>query len=218
MTKSQADDEIYGLNKAIATAWSTLAAQPTAEVITRALCAAGNSPDAILVQFLGQKYTVIPREKTILASDGNEHFNLFHVGIILHYLVHAKNQPLANKLIGFRELWGGNEYYYAFNNRVLVPLTDYFGERPKLFMESGKSLGGEPSGKGEFGLTVPALPRVPVTVLLWTGDEEVPPAANVLFDASANEQMETEALVWLAVAMVSELKKADKVKKDRAKK
>ena len=74
-------------------------------------------------------------------------------------------------------------------------------------MKVGYTMGGEKIEKGEFGITIPALPRVPLTILLWTGDDEVAGSANILFDASANEQMETEALVWLSIATVGELKR-----------
>lgn len=205
--QSEFDEELYGLEKAVASAWETLANQSADEVVKRSQCMLGDTSNSYLIRFLGEDYTIKPNEKIILTSAEKPFFNLFKIGIILHYLVHAKNLPLANKLISFRELWGGNEYYYAFNNRVLKPLTSHFGDKPELLMKAGTALNGERIDKGEYGLTIPALPRVPLTVLLWTGDEELEPSANILFDTSANDQMETEALVWLSIAAVSELKK-----------
>ena len=94
----------------------------------------------------------------------------------------------------------------------------YSKYRSRYYLFQRTRNGNEDITKGDYGISIPALPRVPLTILFWAGDDEVQPSANVLFDSSANEHMETEALVWLAVATVSELKKADKVKKDRAKK
>jgi hypothetical protein len=200
------DDEIYGLEKAVANDWEQLAKQTSDEIINRTQCLLGESSMSYVITFLGQEYILNVENQTIEIQDGEQFYNLFKIGIILHYMTHAQNKPLANKLISFRELWGGNEYYYAFNNRVLKPLTEFFSEKPELFQEAGQRLGGEKMEKGEYGFTIPALPRVPVTVLLWTGDDEVAASANVLFDATANEHMETEALVWLSIATVSELK------------
>lgn len=201
------DKEIYGLKKAVETAWDTLNNQSPEDIIKRTLCLLGESSNTLMIQFLGTDYTIQLKERSILTSDGKPFHNRFIIGIILHYLIHAKNIPLGNKFISFRELWGGNEYYYAFNNRVLKPLTELFGDKAELLIKAGGALGGQKIEKGEAGITIPTLARVPVTVLVWGGDEEVQPSANVLFDASANEQMETEGLVWLSIAMVSEFKK-----------
>jgi len=211
MTKiiSQNEDnkkEIYGLEKAVATAWNTLTNQGIDEVVNRTLCFLGESSDTFTIRFLGEDYNVQFKDRAITLSNGRAFHNLFKIGILLHYLVHAQDKPITNKLISFRELWGGNEYYYAFDNRVLKPLTSYFAKQPELLIAAGHRLSGEAITKGDYGISIPALPRVPLTILFWTGDDEVQPSANVLFDSSANEHMETEALVWLAVATVSELK------------
>jgi hypothetical protein len=209
-TKEENNNEIYGLKKAITTAWDELIKKSTDDVVKRTLCLVGESSSNYIINFLGENYLIKTDEKIIETQSGDQFHNLFKMGILLHYLNHAKEQPLANKLISFRELWGGQEYYYAFNNRVLVPLVETFGNNAEQFVKAAEALGGEKIDKSEYGFKIPALPRVPVNILLWTGDEEVDGSANVLFDATANDQMETEALVWLAVAAVSELKRNTK--------
>jgi hypothetical protein len=201
------DDEVFGLKKAIETAWDEISDQSADEVIKRTQCILGETSNTYLIKFLGEDYIIDPENRVVKTSDCDQFFNLFKIGILLHYMTNAKDIPLKNKFIGFRELWGGNEYFYAFNNRVLKPLITIFSDRPEQLIQAGQKLDGEKSDKGEVGITIPALPRVPVTVLIWGGDDEVQPSANVLFDASANEHMETEALVWLAVATVGELRK-----------
>jgi len=201
------DEDIYGLEKAVENAWKTLSEQSADEIVQRTHCMLGETSDTFVIKFLGDEYTIQTKENKITTDDGKPFFNLFKIGIILHYLVHASVEPLKNKYISFRELWGGNEYYYAFNNRVLVPLLEHFKKQPDNLIKASQAIGGEIIEKGEYGLTIPALPRVPVTILFWTGDDEVQPSANVLFDASANAHMETEALVWLAIATVGDLRK-----------
>jgi hypothetical protein len=46
-----------------------------------------------------------------------------------------------------------------------------------------------------------ALPKVPVTLLLWTADDEFPARADLLFDATAPRHLPTDIL-W-ALAMLS---------------
>jgi hypothetical protein len=203
----QTDEEIYGLKKAVQTAWEELEKLSIEEIIKKTMCIMGETSKTLILPFLNKQYSINIESQKIETKDGEEFFNLFYIGIMLHYLTHAQDIPLTNKYNSFREFWGGQEYYYAFNNRVLVPLVNAFGKEPDKFIQAAGNLGGEKVEKGEYGFWIPGLPRVPVYILLWTGDEEVDASVNVLFDGSANKQMETEALVWLAVATVSELKK-----------
>ncbi len=200
-------DEIYGLKKAIKTAWNELGEQQIEEIIKRTMCIMGETNNTLILQLFNKQYLLNLKTKTVHSQDGQRFHNLFIIGIILHYLTHAQNRSLSGRMIGFRELWGGQDYYYAFNNRVLVPLVEIFGTDPEHFVQAATVIGGEKFEKGEYGFKFFGLPRVPVYLLLWTGDSEVAPSINVLFDSSANQQMETEALVWLSVAAVGELKK-----------
>jgi hypothetical protein len=46
-------------------------------------------------------------------------------------------------------------------------------------------------------VTIDAFPRVPVTLVLWKGDEEVAPAGNVLFDGNIPDYLPTEDVAAL---------------------
>ena len=102
----QNEEEIYGLKKAIETSWDALSKQSPDEVVRRTQCLLGENSKSYVIPFLGQEYTLKLEDKTVETQDGNQFFNLFVIGIILHYMTHAQDKPLANKLISFRELWG----------------------------------------------------------------------------------------------------------------
>ena len=51
---------------------------------------------------------------------------------------------------------------------------------------------------GDAAVVLPALPRVPVAIVLWGGDEEFTPSASVAFDASIEGYLDTEAVTALA--------------------
>ena len=51
-------------------------------------------------------------------------------------------------------------------------------------------------------MKVLALPRVPVVLSLWKGDDEFPPEGNVYFDASVSSYLSTEDIAYLAGATV----------------
>jgi len=55
---------------------------------------------------------------------------------------------------------------------------------------------------GDKGAKILALPRVPVVLALWRGDDEFPPEGNVYFDGSVSSYLSTEDIAYLAGATV----------------
>ncbi|MCL6560367.1 MAG: DUF3786 domain-containing protein, partial [Firmicutes bacterium] len=54
----------------------------------------------------------------------------------------------------------------------------------------------------------PFFPLVPVTYVLWLGDDEFPASGTVLFDSTASTHLATEDYAFIAGMGVFELKKA----------
>ena len=112
--------------------------------------------------------------------------------LILHYLATAKGTAATGKLIPFRDLPGGVVYYPTFSKRTMEPLTRFFGREPELLKKVCQRLGAQPSDMGDTGIVINAFPRVPITMVLWHGDEELSPQLNLLFDANILDYLETE--------------------------
>ncbi len=129
--------------------------------------------------------------------------------VLLHYLLRAGGQPLANRLISFKEIPnGGMIYLDAYNKRIIGYLLAVFGGRPALLPEAGRLLGGAAAAFGHYGLRLDVLPRLPVTFVLWAGDDELPATATVLYDASASFYLPTEDLIEATAHSVRQLARA----------
>ncbi len=125
--------------------------------------------------------------------------------LILHYLLGAGNAQLANKLVTYREFEGGALYYSAFKSRTIDRLVREFGASPELLRKAGAHIRAENVSMGSVGLKVDFFPKLPVTVAIWAGDEEVPASANMLFDSSGGKIMPTEDLSVLGGELVDRL-------------
>ncbi len=113
--------------------------------------------------------------------------------IALNYLFRADGTPLTGNLVAFRELDGGTAYHGAFyantvNRLARVVRMDNLDKIEQVC----RGLGGRSVDIGDVGATLLFLPRFPVTLTLWAGDDEMPSSANMLFDASANHYLHTE--------------------------
>ncbi|MFA4965898.1 MAG: DUF3786 domain-containing protein, partial [Thermoleophilia bacterium] len=73
------------------------------------------------------------------------------------------------------------------------------------FAQAAAALGGEALGLADASFRFQALPRVPVAVLLWAGDEEFPARAQLLFDAAAGHYLPAEDLAGLGGWLVGQL-------------
>lgn len=127
--------------------------------------------------------------------------------IILHYLNTARGSPPTGRLITFKELPEGTVYYPTFVKRTIKPLLDNFADRPAALLAAAESLGGVKAGAGDFSFRLNALPRVPLTVTLWLGDEELPAEGNILFDSTITDYLPTEDITVLCEILVWKLVK-----------
>ncbi len=125
--------------------------------------------------------------------------------IILHYLNRSKGTPLSDKLIDFREIPGGNLYYSVFENRVHKPFLKVFGKRPSLLLEASFTLKGTKTDFGDSSVRILVFPKVPITFIIYRGDEEFPPACKVLFDSSIGDYLTTEDIVFVCEDAVGKL-------------
>ena len=128
----------------------------------------------------------------------NENINRSNQILILHYLNGVKDIPLANKLISFKEIPSGEFYYPAFARRSIEPLLKTFSNKHQAFKSIAESLGGKTVGIGDIGVKIFVLPKVPITLIWWLGDEEFSPDLQILFDATISEFLSTEDIAVLS--------------------
>jgi hypothetical protein len=164
-------------------------------------------PNEVAIGYLDESYRiVIPDCEISLEGDGAG-VPLRDKILILHYFAGAKGTPARGKLIAFGQLSGGASYSPAFSQRAIGPLIRKFGSNPELLRRMAAKLGGHEASHGDVSITVSAFPRVPVTLVLWRGDEEVPPNGNILFDANVSDYLSTEDVTVLCETIVWKLVK-----------
>ena len=164
----------------------------------------------IRLAFLHRRCLIRFPEGTVTFQDSEEDVPLWSKILLLHYLINAQGHPLAGEWVNFRQLSGGDTYYPAFVKRSQKPLLDFFAERLELLEEAAPSLGGKNLGEGDRAVVIPALPRVPIALVFWSGDEEFEPDARILFDATVATYLSTEDVAVLAQQTVFGLIKCAK--------
>jgi len=164
-------------------------------------------PHEIVIDYLNQPYHImIPEGKIVLEDSGTE-TPLRDKILILHYFTGAKGTPATGKSIAYKQLQGGVSYFPAFSQRVIGPLVKNFGRGPELLRNAAAKLGGCEADYGDLSVTINAFDQVPITLVLWKGDEEVAPNGNILFDANISDYLSTEDVTVLSETIVWKLVK-----------
>lgn len=176
-----------------------------------ARCQVMDSKKVIIIQYLNQSYLVTVPEIEISLTDSGDEVPIRDKVLILHYLTSAKGTLATNKLITFKELPGGANYFPAFYKRTIKPILDYFGKEPHLLVAAAEKLGGYKADYGDVAVTISAFSRVPITIVLWQGDEEFAPQGSIIFDATVSDYLSTEdinvlcgTIAWRLVSFLKE--------------
>jgi hypothetical protein len=164
-------------------------------------------PHKIGINYLNQPYHImLPDGKILLENSGLE-APLRDKILILHYFTLAKGTPATGILIAYKQLLGGVSYFPAFSQRAIAPFVKHFGKNPELLIKAAAQLGGREADYGDVSVTVNAFDHVPITLVLWKGDEELAPNGNILFDANISDYLSTEDVTVLSETIIWKLVK-----------
>jgi hypothetical protein len=159
----------------------------------------------LVTPYFGQSRRISWPEITVTKEDGEVEVSLTEQILILHYILRCTGEPLSGINIDFRQAPEGSFYWSAFVARAKKPLLETFGQDLDFYLAVARQAGGQPVELGDAAARFMAFPLVPVTHVLWRGDEEFPPDASILFDETISRHLPTEDIAALAGASVYRL-------------
>jgi hypothetical protein len=161
--------------------------------------------DGVRIPFLNRVYRLsYPGLEFTDTSAAPQEIPLQEQVLILHYL-QAAPAGLSGEWVAYREIPGATFYFGAFVKRAVDPLKKVFGQNTGGLGGAAGRLKGEPVDVGDMAFEFRVFPRVPVRVILYAGDEEFPPEANILFDRSIGRILSPEDVAWMAGMLVYRL-------------
>jgi len=166
-----------------------------------------DSQRAITIRYLNQSYLITLPDVKISLMDRGEKVPIRDRILILHYFNSAKGTPLTNKVITYKELPEGANYFPTFYQRAIKPLVTHFGNEPHRLLDMAGISGGHEADYGDTAVTINAFSRVPITLVLWKGDEEFAPEGNIMFDSTISDYLSTEDINVLCETIVWKLVK-----------
>lgn len=184
--------------------WENLGRRPAAD----AARAAGATWDGEIftLPFLGKEVRVAPRARTVSWAAGpNRPIGYQRALVAVAYLAGALEAPPRGEWVAFRELPGGEAFFRGPHSLPTPRLETAFGRRPGGLLAAARSMGGTASPGADAAAELPALPRIPLQVLLWAAGEEFPASASLLVDARAHLHLALDVLWALANVAIADL-------------
>lgn len=162
-------------------------------------------PPRYSVPSFGQNMIVFPNERTVIGSTPVGDFILGRTGhffdlALLWYLFSVRDIPPTGKLVKPAEIKGGQIFVTGTHVLPLDSIAEKYDSSHDVFIQRGLLLGGELLEYGDASICIYPFPLVPVTIILWKGDEEFPPRSDLFFDESCDQHLPTDVL-W-STAMV----------------
>ena len=146
-------------------------------------------------------------EFQVLDAQGNE-LPAFHHAMVMYYFDSQGAVPVSGKWTSFADLPDGRVYDSAFQGNTGNLLVNTFGLKIVPLRKACESLSGVSlPGYGDAAYVIQALPRIPVLVNYWLGDEDFPSACKLLFDETVSHYLPTEACAILGWMVARKLVK-----------
>lgn len=166
-------------------------------------------PDGNLrVEFLRRAYVIDQTEWSVKRADDGSAPPSIMQSLILTYLYTADGTAPTDRWVGFRELPNGLFYAQAFHGYTGATLARELAGNVTAFQQASEKLRGAAVSIGDAGYAFQVLPRVKLAVVIWSGDDEFPAHAQVLFQATAPHYLITDGLAIVGSLLIGQIVKA----------
>ena len=158
------------------------------------------------VNLLGREFAISHPACVIRAVDGGTLPPLPTQTFLLRYLLEAKAVAWSGAWKTFREMPWGELYIKPYTGRVLTRAAFTFGTRLAAFRKGAEALGGQEVKNGDAGYEFSLIGDYRMRILVWEGDDEFPPNAQVLYSDNFAEGFAAEDRVVVGDILISHIK------------
>ena len=158
------------------------------------------------VTLLGRTFAISHPDYAIRALDGSPVPSLNVQTFLLRYLLESRDVAWAGEWKTFREMPWGEMYIKPYTGRVLTRAAFTFGTRVAAFRAAAEKMGGLPLPNGDAGYQFDLIGGYRMRILVWEGDDEFPPNAQVLYSDNFAEGFAAEDRVVAGDILISTIK------------
>ena len=155
---------------------------------------------------LGREFAIAHPDYAIRALDGGNLPPLQVQTFLLRYLLESKDVSWGGQWKTFREMPWGEMYIKPYTGRVLTRAAFTFGTRVATFKAAAEKMGAEAVNHGDAGYRFDLIGDYQMQILVWEGDEEFPPNAQILYSDNFADGFAAEDRVVAGDILISTIK------------
>ena len=161
---------------------------------------------AFQVTLLGRGFSITYPGCEFSAKDGGALPPLPTRTFLLRYLLESKQVAFGGEWKTFREMPWGEMYIKPYTGRVLTRAAFTFGTRVTAFKAAAEKMGAMPLKHGDAGFQFDLIGPYRMQIMVWEGDDEFPPNAQVLYSDNFAEGFAAEDRVVAGDILISTIK------------
>ena len=158
------------------------------------------------LNLLGRDFAISHPDYAIRALDEGNLPPLPVQTFLLRYLLESKDVSWAGQWKTFREMPWGEMYIKPYTGRVLTRAAYTFSFRLDDFRAAAQKMGAQPVPHGDAGFLFDLIGGYQMQILVWQGDEEFPPNAQILYSDNFAEGFAAEDRVVAGDILISTIK------------
>ena len=158
------------------------------------------------VNLLGREFAISNPSYAIRAMDGGAIPPLPVQTFLLRYLLESKKAIWGGTWKTFREMPWGEMYITPYTGRVLTRAAFTFGFRVAAFKAAAEKMGATALPHGDAGYEFAFVGGYRMQILVWEGDDEFPPNAQVIYSDNFAEGFAAEDRVVAGDILISTIK------------
>lgn len=158
------------------------------------------------IRLLGRDFAIAHPGYAIRPLDGGAVPPLPAQTFLLRYLLESRDVRWDGTWKTFREMPWGEMYIKPYTGRVLTRAAFTFGTRISAFRSAAEKMGGLPLPNGDAGYQFDLIGGYRMRILVWEGDDEFPPNAQVLYSDNFAEGFAAEDRVVAGDILISTIK------------
>ena len=158
------------------------------------------------VTMLGRTFAIAHPEYAIRALDEGKLPPLPTQTFLLRYLLESKDVAWGGQWKTFREMPWGEMYIKPYTGRVLTRAAYTFSFKLGAFKAAAEKMGAEAVKHGDAGYRFDLIGGYQIQILIWQGDDEFPPNAQILYSDNFSEGFAAEDRVVAGDILISTIK------------
>ena len=161
-----------------------------------------------LLKMLNKNYVIDLKKREIFSDNPDSEQqppSFLEQLCMLAYLINSQNLPLAGVLVRGEELPSGQFFFRGLHSLPTEKLEKAFGSCPERLYEALSYFDAEKRDFGDASIELRVFARVPLTMVIWRGDDEFDARASILFDRTASSHLPLDALLTAVKLAVDDL-------------